>query len=256
VAVAMYRVGTRAMDTLRRVIILPFQDASFAAFSRLHGNEAIVSAYVRLNRAAATATFPLFLGATTIAAELTVILFGEKYAATGQIFAMLALAGIPNTIIMFAASAFMAAGQPRLGTITNAALLGMNIVFVLILMRVAGPSGAAIGNLAALTLATPVVLLLLRHHLGLRVGQLVRVITPPALLSSAMTAILWIIKIYALPPMSDAAEVLAMIAAGGLLYVALFALWGRSHLQLLFLDLEPLLPGAFRDRLVKIRGRS
>jgi O-antigen/teichoic acid export membrane protein len=255
VGVALYRVGTRALDSMRRVVLFPFQEASFSAFSRLRAPNAIAAAYLRLSRAIATVTFPVFFGLTAVAAELIVLLFGKKYAASGDIFAVLSLAGIPNTLMLFAASAFMAAGQPRIGNFTSGLLVILNIAFITPLAFGFGTRGAAVGNLVALAMVLPVVVALLKKRLGLRVRDLASAVGTPALLSAGMAVMLWVIKLWVLPPMHDLAEVVTLIAAGILLYMAMFALWGREHLRELVTDLQPIFPERFSIQLARLGAR-
>lgn len=251
VGVALYRVGTRALDTMRRIVLFPFQDASFSALSRLRAYPAIVAAYVRLNRAVATATFPIFFGLTAVAPELTVILFGQKYAASGDIFAVLCLAGIPNTLVLFAGSAFLASGQPRIGNLTNGLLLALNLALIVPLTREIGTVGAAVGNLVAMSVVFPVVIAMLKRRLGLRVGELLGAIATPAILSGAMAGAVWAIKLWILPPMRDVVEVTILVTIGVGLYLLLFALWGRDHLRELVSDLVPLFPGRIGSRIAR-----
>jgi O-antigen/teichoic acid export membrane protein len=249
IGVAFYRVGTRALDALRRIIILPFQDASFAALSRLRSDAAIISAYVRVSRAAATATFPIFVGASAIGSEVTILLFGGKYAASGGIFAILALAGVPNTLILFAGSAFMASGRPRVGTVINVALALLNLLAIVPLAFYRGSLGAAVGSTLAICSTLPLVVLLLKLHLGLRVRDLVRALMPPALISIAMAAFLWGIKTFGLPHMHKLPEVAILVGLGAIFYAAVFAIWGRAHLRELIADLLPILPAVVARRL-------
>jgi PST family polysaccharide transporter len=255
VGVALYRVGTRALDTMRRIVLFPFQDASYSAFSRLRSPIAIATAYLRLSRAVATVTFPVFIGLTVVAAEITVLLFGKKYEASGDIFAVLAVAGIPNTLMMFAASAFMAAGQPRIGNFTSGVLVTLNLALITPLAFQFGSLGAAVGNLLALSAVLPVVVALLKSRLGLRVGDLASAVGIPALLSAAMAGALWAIKLRVLPPMNNLAEVAILISAGVLLYTAMFALWGRGHLRELLTDLQPVFPERFSTQLARLGAR-
>ena len=249
VGVAIYRVGARALDTLRNTVILPYQDASFSALSRLKSTEAIVSAFIRLNRVAATATFPIFFGATTVALELTVTLFGHKYAPSGAVFAALGLAGLPNTMLLFAASAFMADGQPRLGTIINTALTLLNVILVFVLVMHFGTMGAAIGNLLALTLVVPGMIYLLNRQLGMHVGDYLGAILPPLIISTLMAIMVWGVKLYLLPPMHDIFKIAILVSLGVVLYFGMFALWGRKHIRQLLEDIGPMLPTAIRSRL-------
>lgn len=242
VGVAIYRVGARALETLRRIAIMPFQDASFSALSRLKSNSAIIHAYLRIIRAAATITFPIFLGSTVIAFEVTVTLFGDKYAASGDVFALFALAGIPNMFTAFAAAAFMAAGQPHIGTWTNAVLLGLNLLLIPVLVMNFGTFGAAAGNLAAFVLVLPLVILLLKRRLGLKLRALAGAVAAPAAMAATMAAVLWLIKLFVLPPLARPVEVVVLVAIGALLYGGMFALAGRTHLRELLTDMKPILP--------------
>lgn len=253
IAVAIYRVGTRALETLRRIVIVPFQDASFAALSRLESDQSISWAYIRLSRAVATATFPVFLGSTAVAREITILLFGEKYAQSGAVFAILCLAGLPNTLTLFASSAFMASGRPRIGTVINSSLAVLNLVLITPLAYFFGSTGAASGSATATLMILPLVILLLKRSLGLRVRRLLMAIAPSAAIASAMAAALWLSKIFLLPTLPDALEVGVLIPLGGILYVALFATWGRTHLRELIADLLPILPAFIQRRLDRQR---
>ncbi|MGD9811939.1 MAG: oligosaccharide flippase family protein [Sphingobium sp.] len=252
VGVAIYRVGARALDTLRRTVILPFQDASFSALSRIEDTAGIVSAFVRLNRAAATAAFPVFFGSTAIALELTTTLFGDKYAPSGSVFATLALAGVPNTMLLFAASAFMADGQPRLGTLINSILTIFNIAFVFALAMTYGTVGAAVGNVIALTIVVPVMIFLAKTRLDMDVRDYLGAILPPMVISILMAIMLWVVKLYLLPSMHPILTIAVLVCLGGALYLGMFALWGRKHLRQLFQDLTPLLPSGVRGRLQRM----
>ena len=254
--VALYRVGTRALDAVRRIVLLPFQDASFSALSRQPTVPAIGDAYLRLNRAVATAIFPMFFGLTAVAAEVAILLFGSKYEASGGILAVLSLAGVPNTLMLFAGSAFLASGQPQIGNLTNGLLFACNVALILPFTYQFGIIGAAIGNLAAMVVVCPIVMILLKRRLGVRGTDVVRAIGAPAALSAAMAAILWAIKLWALPPMSNFAVVLTLVVVGGLLYLAMFALWGRNHLNELVTDLAPLFPARVSGWLAALGGRT
>jgi O-antigen/teichoic acid export membrane protein len=246
-SVAFYRVGTRALDALRRIVILPFQDASFAAFSQLRSEQAIASAFIRVSRAVVTVTFPIFLGSAAVGLQIALLLFGPKYGPTGAILAVLCIAGVPNTLILFAGSAFMAAGRPKVGTTINLTLALLNVVIIVPAAYYGDSLGAATGSMIATCACLPLTALLLRKRLQLRIADFVRALTRPAIISIAMAAAIWTLKSYVLPPMRPIAELSVLVPAGGIIYVALFALWGRSHLRELLLDLAPLLPARLRE---------
>jgi hypothetical protein len=157
--------------------------------------------------------------------------------------------------MMFAASAFMAAGQPRIGNFTSGVLVTLNLALITPLAFQFGSLGAAVGNLLALSAVLPVVVALLKSRLGLRVGDLASAVGIPALLSAAMAGALWAIKLRVLPPMNNLAEVAILISAGVLLYTAMFALWGRGHLRELLTDLQPVFPERFSTQLARLGAR-
>jgi len=98
----------------------------------------------------------------------------------------------------------------------------------------------------------PVAALLLRKRLRLPLRAFGHALMPPAMISLAMAAAVWAIDHYALPPMRAFVELAVLIPAGAIIYAALFALWGRSHLRELLHDLAPILP-AFIAR--RVRGQ-
>jgi O-antigen/teichoic acid export membrane protein len=194
-----------------------------------------------VTRTAALFTFPIFFGAAVTAPEFTVLMFGEKYAQSGGIMAVLALGSIPATITLFTAAAVMAAGSAKAVLRSNMVAAGSNLLLSAVLTPF-GTLGAAVGSSISQFVITPYNLWLMRHALMVPGSLVLRAILPPLLAGGTMAGLLWSIKIFLLQGLSPALTILVLMSVGGVVYPAVLLVRGRRYLVDMAAELRPLLP--------------
>jgi O-antigen/teichoic acid export membrane protein len=113
VPVALYTVAYRILDTSQTLLVNAARKLIFPTFSRLqHDPERIRRAYSRINRASSALTLPGYIGLALVAPEATVTLFGDKWADSGPVAAVLFLIGPVLTLQAFSGALFNAVGRP------------------------------------------------------------------------------------------------------------------------------------------------
>ncbi len=247
VGVGYYRVGARGIDAINRLAIQPFQDAAFAAFSRVGEARAIGHAYLRVTRTAAILMFPLQIGAAAIAPEIVFLVFGAKYAESGPVFSALALGAMPSTIVYFTLAAYLAAGHPKAMLQASGVALASNLGFVL--GSAYGLLGAAIGLAVTQYLLAAQNLHLLNRFLGLSPRKVCADLAAPLIAAGLMGISVYALKRHALAHLDVFPRTAIVVAAGAAIYAVLMLLGGRRHLMRILADVAPLLPRAVASRI-------
>lgn len=251
VGVGYYRVGARGIDAINRLAIQPFQDAAFAAFSRVGEARAIGHAYLRVTRTAAILMFPLQIGAAAIAPEIVFLVFGAKYAESGPVFSALALGAMPSTIVYFTLAAYLAAGHPKAMLQASGVALASNLGFVLVLGSAYGLLGAAIGLAVTQYLLAAQNLHLLNCFLGLSPRKVCADLAAPLIAAGLMGISVYALKRHALAHLDVFPRTAIVVAAGAAIYAVLMLLGGRRHLMRILADVAPLLPRAVASRITQ-----
>ena len=109
-----YGVGYRILDTSQTLLINAARKLIFPTFSRLqHDPDRIRRAYTRMNRASSALTLPGYVGLALVSQEATVVFFGQRWAASGPVAAVLFLIGPALTISASAARCSTPSATPR-----------------------------------------------------------------------------------------------------------------------------------------------
>lgn len=127
VALGIYAVAYRILDTSQKVLVSVARRLAFPALAKLQTEpERMRRAYLRLTRLAGSAILPGYVGLALVAPEMTVFLFGRRWAESGPVAAVLFLIGPVLSLQAFSGSLLTAAGHPSvvfrfrlLTTITN-----------------------------------------------------------------------------------------------------------------------------------------
>jgi PST family polysaccharide transporter len=257
VALAFFRVGARALRFLVSLTIKPLQTTSLSAFSRLNDPPAIGNAYVRLTRATAFVSFPVFLGAAAVAPDFVVVCFGRQWEASGPIMAILALVVVPSTLLHFAPPALTALGRTRLVLVSSIATLVMNAIAALATVSF-GVVAVAAGQAARAHVTAPFALGMLRKGVGLPIGRSLRSIVEPAIAAGLMAAIVVAARLFVFENLSPFPRLMICVGIGAIAYFILLLTVARRYAAETVLELTPHLPPGVRhtvERLIsKIPG--
>jgi O-antigen/teichoic acid export membrane protein len=109
----LYAVAYRLLDSTGSILIGISRKLAFPTFSRLqHDRERMTRAYFRVSRASGVIIVPGYIGMALIAPELTPVLFGEQWQASGPVAAVLFLVGPVAGLQTFGFALLNAAGHP------------------------------------------------------------------------------------------------------------------------------------------------
>jgi len=127
VALGLYAVAYRILDTTEKVLVSVSRRLAFPALAKLQREpERMAKAYLTLTRIGGSAILPGYVGLALVAPELTVVMFGPQWAKAGLVSSVLFLIGPVVAMQAFSGSLFTAAGHPSvvfrfrfLVTVTN-----------------------------------------------------------------------------------------------------------------------------------------
>lgn len=109
----LYAVGYRILRVTHSLLVTVARRITFPAFARLqHDPERMTRAYFRVSRTGALVILPAYIALAIVAPELTVALFGTRWAESGPVAAILFLIGPVLTVQAFSGAFLNAAGRP------------------------------------------------------------------------------------------------------------------------------------------------
>jgi PST family polysaccharide transporter len=216
VPLAIYAVAYRILDTSQKVLVSVSRRLAFPALAKVQGDpERMRRAYLKLTRIAGAAILPGYVGLALVAPEMTVFLFGSRWAAAGPVSAVLFLIGPVLSIQAFSGSMLTAAGHPAVvfrfrlvTTVVNvlgfilAVQIGRDILWVAFAFAMRG------------YLLLPLNLAWQRQYGGVRIGEYLAQMRGPALASLAMAAVVLALKVTVAAALPNAIFLALEIAAG------------------------------------------
>jgi len=162
--VAAYRAVQPVAD-LNTTVIQSFGLLFMPTMARMHARkdqEGIDNLYWQSAVWITVISFPIFLLTFSLAQPLTVLLFGERYAQSGSIMAVLALGYYFNAALGFNADTLRIHGKLRYTVLIDVVSLLIGLGLNLLLIPRYGAIGAAIGSCGTLVLYN------ILNHLGLK----------------------------------------------------------------------------------------
>lgn len=245
-AVALYRVGARALEAILRIVVQPFQDASLAVYARIGEPVAVGQTLMRISRVALLLLVPVFGGAALIGTDLTVLLFGAKYQASGPIMSALAIGSVPQALLLLFGSAYLGSGRPHALFVSNILSLTITGAAIVIGSLTGGAYGAAVATAVAQYVVFLAGLHLVRGALSARLAPLLAGLAFPALGVAAMALACRAAEAAWLGgwplPVRLAGTVVLGAGVYGLMVLALY----RPYLRPLLKDIAPIVPQRLR----------
>jgi PST family polysaccharide transporter len=238
--VGFYRIGTRAIGMINDVVIEPMNQTALSALARVNERGSVADAYLRITKACAALSFPIYYGAAVVAPDFIHICFGEKWETSGDIMSVLALLGGANTLNNFSVPALTAVGKTRLVFITNLVSLVTSVVIALVVVRF-GVVAVAIGFTVRAYLTVPFVLWMLRRGISLEPSRALLGLFPPFAAATVMALLLLLIERLWLTQLDAFWRLAIVVPLGAAFYACALFLFGRGFLRELKHELAPLL---------------
>jgi PST family polysaccharide transporter len=244
-ALGLFRVGSRTLYFLIQLTIMPIQATAFSAFSRLSNASAVGRAYLRLTSATAFVSFPVFLGAASVAPDFVVVCFGSHWEASGPVMTALALVVAPATLVYFAPPALAALGRSQLMLLSSFATFVMNALAALVTVSF-GVVAVAAGQVARAHVTAPFALSMLQRGIGLPIGRTIRSVVEPGIAAALMAATVVAARLYALEDLSPLPRLAICVVLGAVVYASLLLTVARRYTAETMLELTPHLPAPAR----------
>jgi O-antigen/teichoic acid export membrane protein len=216
VALGYYAVAYRVLQVLTQILAKPGTMVAISAFSRMQRDpERMREAFYRSTQAASVVALPIFVGIAILAPDAVVLIFGEKFARSGDVLRVLAVVGIVQSVSHYNFAVYIGIGRPDirlkllfLGTIPTV------IAFILVVRW--GILAVAAAYVAGSYLLMTLDLIMLRRLIGLSWRRYFANFIPAASASFAMVlAIVGIMQIQ----MPTALNLVASVAAGAVVYI-------------------------------------
>lgn len=215
-ALGYYAVAYRVLQVLTQVLAKPGTVVAIAAFSRMQRDpERMLEAFYRSTQAASVVALPIFVGIAILAPDAIVLIFGEKFARSGDVLRVLSLVGIVHSVSHLNFAVYIGIGRPDLrlklllvGTIPTV------IAFILVVQW--GILAVAFAYVGGTYLLMTIDLVVLHRLIGLSWRRYLANFVPAALASLAMLAAIVGIMQLELPPTLN---FVASIAVGAMVYI-------------------------------------
>ena len=244
-AVGVYRTAWRTMELIAQAAIMPFAQVSLYSLTRLQDNlPAFRKAYLRIVSVSAALAFPAIIGFAVLAPEAVTLIFGPRWAESGQVARVFGFMVVPFSLNYFAGPALAVLG--RSGTLAR--LAALQVALTILLTLAAAPFGltaiaAAYVLRAYLTL--PVQMWAFNRYSGLRYRAVLDAIAPALSMALIMAgALLALDQIAGARFPNRGVYLLVKIATGAGVYAASMLLFARRFVFEQIRDLKELLPRA------------
>jgi polysaccharide transporter, PST family len=221
---------------------------TFPAFSRLqHDHERMRRGYFRVTRAAAVIILPGYVGLSLIATELTIVLFGARWADAGQVAAILFLIGPVLSVQAFSNSLLNAAGRPDVVLRFRLVTTVTNVVGFVIAVQFSIYAVAAAFVLRGYLLM-PLNLYWQARYAHVPIGAYLRQLRGPAIATAVMAAVLLTMRLLLGDRLGPLPLLLVEIGAAGLTVLGTLWLVDRKLLTEVLDVATQAVPGADRLR--------
>ena len=239
---AFFRIGSRCLDLATQVLVQPIQDVSLSAFARRNDkNTAPGKGYLAVMAVTTTFVFPVFLGTAALAPDLITLFFGDKWAISATIMAVLSLGVVPLVVTRMSSSALIAAGLSRPLVIIQV----LNLIFGLGALWYGTRFGivwAAVAAVTATYLTLPYVIWKTTTVLDIRLGEWFAHLLPPLLAAGTMLATLYLSHNWLFGAWNIYLRVAVMAIAGSAIYAMSLILFGQAFLLRLHKEIGPVVP--------------
>jgi O-antigen/teichoic acid export membrane protein len=185
---------------LNTAVLAAFVSLFLPLAARLHeraDSQGLRRAYWQTSAFVSVLTFPVFALTGPFAPDLAVLLFGERYADSGAVLAVLSLGYYFSTALGFNSYTLQVYGRIRFLVVVNVVAAAVNIAISLLLVERYGAMGIAVAVLATLVVQNVLNQWALRRALG--TSFIDRRCVWPYLAIVLATAVLWLLQVFAEP---------------------------------------------------------
>lgn len=196
-ALGHYRYGQRIAQIPVRFIVEVGAFSLFPAFSRIAAERdprRLTEAYLRATRFTTVGAAALCGLIVAVGEPAVVIVFGERWREAGAVVVAMAGLGLGKAWMSVSEEAIKGAGRTALLNWQTAIELVLGIGLLLALVPVFGLVGVGLATSATALIVGVVVIGLARTVIGVRIGELLRVIGPPLPAAALALTVVWVLE--------------------------------------------------------------
>lgn len=242
--VGIYVMAQRLLQLGREVLTQAAQQVAFPTFSRLQEEpERMRWAFHEGVRLTSMLTFPSFIGLACLAPEVTLVLFGEKWAPAIPIVRILAVAGLVQSMVHLNGAIVLAKGRPQWWL-----LLVIFYAVVNVFALMAGARWGLLGVAVALAIREyalyPLSLMLVLRLCGGRLRRYLDAVWAPLIASLMMATIVITAKAVVGPHLPGWLDLVTYVFLGCTSYFLLLRLISPDLIRSAVTTARTLLPAA------------
>lgn len=243
-----YGVAYRILDTSQALLVSAARKLAFPVFSRLQNDpERLRRAYARAARGLSVIFLPGFLGLALVAQEAIVVIFGQRWAASAPVAAILFLIGPVLTVQLFSGAVLNAVGHPEITFRIRLITAIVNVTGFLIAVTVFRDIVAvAAAFVIRGYLVVPLIMYLLKRYVGLPISAHFDQLRAPAIATALMAVAVLAVKFVLLGNVHNAVLLVAEVAVGAIVFAAAMTVLDRRLVTEMLTLLLQALPGGGR----------
>jgi O-antigen/teichoic acid export membrane protein len=224
----LYSVAYRILTMTQVMLVNVARKIAFPAFARLqHDSERLSKAYLGVTRVGSVGILPGYIGLALIAPELTLTVFGHRWADAGPVASILFLIGPVLTLQAFSGALLNAAGHPNIVLRFRLITTVTSIIGFAIAVRF-GILAVAAAFVIRGYLLLPLNLYWVRRYAAIPVRDYLTQMRGVALATVLMAAVMLGLRLVIPEDLGRLLFLLSEVAAGGLTFVAVVLLVERS----------------------------
>ncbi len=208
-----YAVAYRVLDTSQTLLVNGARKLAFPVFSRLqHDPARMVRAFSRVQRAVSVMILPGYIGLALVAEEAIVVIFGQRWADSGPVAAVLYLVGPVLTIQLFSGAMLNAVGHPEVTFRIRLVTSIVNVAGFLIAVAFFGTIIAVAAAFAVRAyIVMPLLVWWLRAYAGVPIRSHIADLRSAAMATAVMAGAIVVVKLVLGASVSSALLLLAEV---------------------------------------------
>ncbi len=250
-ALGTYRIGGRALFILQDIIVRPLEQTALPAFARLQDVTARANSCLRIMRMSSFIIVPIFFGTAAIAPEFIVLVFGDKWRASGELMSLIAIGSAP-LLIRFQVNAVLTAQGHTLWVLATTLCLLLVTMLLGYFWVQKGLTFAALAYLVSMYFSALLGLVIFQYHFGCSYTVIMKTIFPSYIASAAMLGICLVVKSH-LRDWPLTIQILSTAATGAFSYLILSLLVFRPEAKNFLQEALSIAPAKISPHLLRIQ---
>jgi O-antigen/teichoic acid export membrane protein len=190
VSVGVYRIAWRMIDLICQVTMKPMVEVGFVTLSKLQDNEEkFGTAFLRMLGLGLLISVPAITGFGFLAADIIVLLFGDKWTPSVDVVEILSLTSVPFCLNLFTTTALSSMGE-SVATTKMASVQAVTTLSALMVAARFGLHWIAVAYVVRSYLLIPYNLSLFRKKTDVSYRYMAKTVAPPVIATVMMTGVM------------------------------------------------------------------